>query len=438
MGLALWVARALGSTILGILIFVAFLALLVVNSFSSKLFNADFYIRILDEQDAYTLIYDEALLDNEPKGHTTGLLGDIQWVTHEEIVQLFSEIIPPEYLRDQAQENIHRFIAYLNGNSDQLELYVELGPPLAKVKPALLDFIDQRIGELEVVEPDLNQSPLEELAEARALTQSLFAGLSQGTIPRSFPSVAAIPAPFRADLFDAYMVGLLAEQSLDERVRQGLRFNYQNVRSAFIAGDTHEFLERAARAALNPVIDDGVADFKRELNLDSQDRLDLISVMAQRNNEVTEESLRAEVANFRDSVNRIRTLGETVGLAAVIGGSILMGLIYLPSLSNALRWPGLTLLLTGAVLYVLGQVLEATLPDRMVNLIDRSIQETSRIPPSATDLVKDVLYSFGEQLTQGIADPALVLIIIGIVLFGGSFVVFAARSRLPAMPWLRA
>ena len=52
MGLALWVARALGSTILGILIFVAFLALLVVNSFPSKLFNADFYIRILDEQDA--------------------------------------------------------------------------------------------------------------------------------------------------------------------------------------------------------------------------------------------------------------------------------------------------------------------------------------------------------------------------------------------------
>jgi uncharacterized membrane protein YgdD (TMEM256/DUF423 family) len=165
--------------------------------------------------------------------------------------------------------------------------------------------------------------------------------------------------------------------------------------------------------------------------------------MARENPEITEESLRAEVANFRDSVNRIRTLGTTAGLAVVIGGAALMGLIHLPSLSNALRWPGLTLLLTGLVLYVLGQILEATLPDRMMSfidrqLIDRSVDETSGIPPSAIDLFRDVLYSFGQQFTEGMADPALVLIIIGTVLFGGSFVVFAARSRLPALPWLRA
>jgi hypothetical protein len=443
MGLALWVACALGSTVLGILIFLGFLALLVVNNFSSKLLNADFYTRIFDEQDAYNRIYDEVLLDAEVRRSTGSLLGNIPLVTHEEIVQPLREIIPPEYLRGQVQDNIHHFISYLNEDSDQLELYVELGPPLAKVKPALFEFIDQRIGQLEAVEPDLNQSPLEQLTEARALTQFLFSELSQGRVPSSFPSVAAIPEPFRADLFDALMAGLVAERSLDERVRQSLQLSSQNMRSALVAGDTHGFLKQTARAVLDPVIDDGIANLKRDLDLDRQGRLDLIAAMAERNNEVTEEGLRAEVANFRDSVNRIQTLGTTVGLAVVIGGTILMGLIHLPSLTNALRWPGLTLLLIGAVLYVLGQVLEATLPNRIISLIDHwliegRVEEISGVPTSGIDLIRDVLYSFGQQLTEGVADPALVLIIVGAALFGSSFVVFAARSRLPAVPWLRA
>jgi hypothetical protein len=443
MGLALWVARALGSTILGILIFLGFLTLLVVNNFSSKLFSADFYTRILNEQDVYNRIYDEVLLDDRLTSDTRGLLGDIQLVTHEEIVRLLREIITPEYLQGQVQENIHRFIDYLNEDSDRLELYVELGPPLAKMKPALFDFIEQKIDEVKIVEPDPNKGPLEQLVEAQGLAQSLFSDLSQGRVPQSIPSVTAIPEPFRADLFDALFTGLLNEQFLDEPVRQSLLLSSQSMEDALVAGDTHGFLKQAARAALGPVIDDGVADFRRELALDSQDRINLISVMARENPKITEGSLRAEVANFRDSVNRIRTLGTTAGLAVVIGGAALMGLIHLPSLSNALRWPGLTLLLTGLVLYVLGQILEATLPDRMMSfidrqLIDRSVEETSGIPPSAVDLFRDVLYSFGQQFTEGMADPALVLIIIGTVLFGGSFVVFAARSRLPALPWLRA
>jgi hypothetical protein len=255
--------------------------------------------------------------------------------------------------------------------------------------------------------------------------------------------VAAIPEPFRADLFDALMAGLVAERSLDERVRQSLQLSSQNMRSALVAGDTHGFLKQTARAVLDPVIDDGIANLKRDLDLDRQGRLDLIAAMAERNNEVTEEGLRAEVANFRDSVNRIQTLGTTVGLAVVIGGTILMGLIRLPSLTNALRWPGLTLLLIGAVLYVLGQVLEATLPNRIISLIDHwliegRVEEISGVPTSGIDLIRDVLYSFGQQRAEGIADPPLVLIIVGAALFGSSFVVFAARSRLPAVPWLRA
>lgn len=433
MGLALWVARALGSTILGILIFLGFLALLVVSTFSSKLFNSGFYTQILNEQDAYSRIYDEALLDDVLTRRAEGWLGEIPLVTHEEIGQLLREIIPPEYLQSQVEENIHRFIGYLNEDSDRLELYIEMGPPLARVKPALFDLINQKIDRVEIVEPDPAQAPLEQLAEAQGLAESLFSGLSQGRVPRSLPSVAAIPELLRADLFDAFFPGLL-----DERAGKNLQLGSQSMKGALIAGDTHGFLKEAARASLGPVIDDGIADFKRELNVDSQGRLDLISLIARENNEVTEESLRAEVANFRDSVNRIRTSGTTVGLAVVIGGAILMGLIHLPSLGNALRWPGLTLLLTGVILYVLGQVLEATLPDRMVRFIDHRIEETSDIPPSAVDLVRDVVYSSGQQLTEGIADPALVVIIIGAALFGGSFVVFAARSRLPARRWLKA
>jgi hypothetical protein len=110
-----------------------------------------------------------------------------------------------------------------------------------------------------------------------------------------------------------------------------------------------------------------------------------------------------------------------------------MLLIYLPSLTNALRWPGLTLLLTGGVLYVLAKVLENTLPPRLNDLIDSNIAGMSELPPSAAELIADIAHSLVQRSVEGIATPALVLLVLGAILFAGSFLLPLLKPYAPGL-----
>jgi uncharacterized membrane protein YgdD (TMEM256/DUF423 family) len=111
-----------------------------------------------------------------------------------------------------------------------------------------------------------------------------------------------------------------------------------------------------------------------------------------------------------------------------------MSLIYLPSLINAMRWPGLTLLLTGMVLFGLGKLMENTLPGLINALVEEQISKVSDLPPSAAALANDLARQFILQLFTGLANPALIPLLIGAVLFAGSFLV---RQLRPAAPWIR-
>ena len=431
MGLTLWVVRVLVSFLLATLIFVAIGVFLLVNNFSDKLFDAEFYNEILREQNTYQRIYDEVLLDTEVARVTRDWMGDIQLVSHEEAVGLFEQILPPDYLQTQVEENIQRTVDYMNQEVDTLELYVELGPPLAAVKPVLFEYIDGRIDELEEVEPDPEKGLPEQVAQVLALTESLSRELALGRIPGSVPSVEPIPEPIRSDLFDLVLADLVGDRSLDERVRRGLRESAPELRREFVAGDTHGFLKQFARAAATPSIDDSIAQMRE--GLDSRDRLDLIYTWAKQSDQVSEAGLRAEIANTRHQLKRARTLGHWVSWAIVIGGTVVMGLIHLPSLTNALRWTGLTLLVTGLVWYMLGKVLEANLSGKLAGLVDREAAELSDVPPSVVELGADILRSFGQHLADGVGDPALILAGVGAVLLVGSFFVFLLRPHIPAL-----
>ena len=430
MGCLTWYLRSLVSFILGIAIFFAFLVLLLVSDFSDKLLNSDVYTETLTEQDTYNRIYDEVLLDEDLLDDTTqDLLGGIEVVDQEDIVQLLREIIPPDYLQEQVEGAIRRSIDYLNEDVDTLELHVDLGPPLADVKPVLFKFIDRRIDELQEEVPDPSKSPTEQVAEVSERIETLFRELVQGKVPRSIPSVQVIPQPFRGLTFDVVFGVLANDVFLDERVRQALLNSAPDIREEFVAGDTHGVLKQAARPLATPLMDDAIAEVRREL--DGQDRLDLIHRLAVWNDDFTEAELRDDIADVRRWISRARDLGKTVSLAVLIGGTVLMGLVYFPSLSGALRWPGLTLLLTGAVFYVAAKVAQSNLPDRLDDLVERGAQEVSDIPASVSDLGSDILRSFTEQLVSGLDGPALVLMVVGAVLYVSSFLVFLIRPYIP-------
>jgi hypothetical protein len=315
------------------------------------------------------------LLDEEVKRSTQQLLGDIKWVDQEDIVGLLREIVPPDYLKTQVEGAIKDAIDYLNKDVDTLEIYIDLGPPLVKVKPVLFRYTDQRIDKLQVLEPDRSWCRPEELQHLRASFQTLFRELAEGKVPQSVPSVKAILPACREPAFDLIFSEWTGDRSLDRRARQGLRDSQENIRREFVAGDTHGVLKTVAHPLLTPVVDDAISEMRR--GLDSQDRLAVIPSISNRE-AATEKKLRAAIDDVRNRLNYGLHLGRKVAPIMVIGGAILMGLVHLPRLSHALRRPGLTLMLTGGGCYVTAKIAQATLPSRLADLLAGSAAPAAR------------------------------------------------------------
>ena len=247
MGCAIWIVRSLISFVLGIVIFVAFLGFLLATNFSNKLLSADFYTETLAGEDTYNRIYDEVLVDEQLRETTEDLLGDIKVVSQEDIVQLLRRILPPEYVQDQVEGTINNAIDYLNEDTDTLELFIELAPPLANAKGVLFGYIDDRIDDLELEDlgaPECTSGRITELANRY---ENRWRELAQGEVPRSVPSVESLTQACRTAIFNLAYPSILQDGSLDDRTRQGLAESGPAIKREFIAGNTHGMLKQAAR-----------------------------------------------------------------------------------------------------------------------------------------------------------------------------------------------
>ena len=424
MGCLVEILRSVLALVLGVIVFFGFLFLLLLNNFSDKMLNSEFYIDTIVAEDTYNRVYDEVLLDEELLGTTQDLLGGVQVVTQEDIVMLLRQIVPPEYLQSQVEGSIHRTIDYFNEDRDTLELYVELGPPLNNVKPVLFQYIDQRIDGLVLEDLGRPECTPDRVNELASRYEARWGELANGKVPKSVPSLESLNSTCRSLIFELAFTRLVAGSSLNDEAKAGLLAIEGEMRQEFVVeGDTHGVLKLAARPLATPLMDDAIDRVREEL--DGQDRLDLIRQLALWNEGFNEAELRSDIDTSRKWLNRGRTkLGKPAAWAMLIGGSILMGLIYYPSLKNALRWPGVTLFLTGLVFFVTGKVAESRVPDGLRDLVERGANEISGVPTSVTDLGGDLLVSFGKQLTGGIDGPALTLLIIGALLFGASFFAF--------------
>jgi len=431
----IWTLRSLAAFFLGVLMFSAFLVFLLINNFSGKLLDSAFYTETLEQENTYSRVYTQVLLDAELRDTTDGLLGNIEAVRYEDILELLRRILPPEYLRSQVEGNIERSVGYFNGDLDTLEIYLELEPPLARIEPTLLAYLDRQIDTVELLEPDPNKPLLVQLADIQSLLQLALRDLAQGQLPQQIPSIQNIPRVLRGNLFDAFLIKARSDSTLDLRVRRGLAEAAPDLRRDFLSGDTHRFLKQTLRAAGKPLMQDAIAEI--ELNLDSQGRLDLIALLARENPETTEALLRQDIARGRDQLQRANSQGRRFSLGVVIVAAIALGLIYLPHWSETLRWPGVALLSIGLVYLGLGRILENTLPSQISRLVDQQLAQFSQMPQSAEFLIQDLTGRFSQRLVEGIADPAQWLVLIGAALLAGSFLVAWGGSQGWGIPSFR-
>ncbi len=405
---------------LGVVIFVGFLFVLISNNFSDKLLSADFYVSTIAAEDTYDRIYNEVLVDDGLKDRTQELLGDIKIVEHQEIVDLLEEIMPPAYIKGQVEASIDRIIDYINEDVDRLEVYVELAEPLENVKTVMFAYIDAKIDGLRVEETQgfggCTPSSLGGLAERYVNT---FSGLSEGVVPESIPSIKEISAPCRTILFELVFGSLVDDSGLSDDAKQSLNDGKGELRLPFAMGDTLEVLKVSTRLLAGPLMDDAIESVRADL--DENGRFDLIRQLAEWDDDTTEAEIRQDIDDGRVWISRANNFGDLTSLILVIGGAVLMGLVFFPTFSSMLRWPGVALLITGTFFFAAGKIAESEVPDRLTYVIESGADKVSEVPPSVTDLGGDILISFGSQLTDGFAGPSITLLVIGAVLLGSSF-----------------
>ena len=451
MGCVFSIVRSLISFVLGVAIFVAFLGFLLASNFSDKLLSAEFYTETLAEEDTYNRIYDVVLVDDRLKETTEDLLGDIKVVSHDEIVQLLRRILPPEYIQSQVEGTIENTIDYLNEDTDTLDLFIELAPPLANAKGVLFDYIDGRIDDLKLEDPGVPECTGNRINDLADRYQAKLRELAQGDVPTSVPSLVSLNQACRIAIFNLVYPSLLQDDSLDDPTRRGLAESRPAIEREFIDGNTRGVLKEAARPLAAPLIDNAIDQLRERL--DDRDRLDIIHQIARWDTDLTkevqgeeidlteeeltvaidltEEELREDIDEARTWVYRGRDFGKEATLALLIVAAFIMGMVQFPSLTNGFRVPGLALMLTGGFYWVLGKVLESRLPDRLAEVVEQGAEEITAVPPSVTILGGDLLISFGKSITEGFAAPSLTLIIVGAALFGASFLVFLVRPFIP-------
>lgn len=428
MGCILWILRPIATFILGIIVFAGLILLVVGGNLTGKLLDPEFYTGTLAEQDTYNRIYTEILVDPDLEQTTRDLLGDIN-VDPADIVPLLRDILPPEYIQAQVEDAIERTVGYFNGDLEQLEVYLDLGPPLAEAKDVLLAYVDEQIDSLPVEELGAEACTSEGLLEKAEEFKILIITLASGKTPESLPSLPSLDETCRENLFALVDEQTIIGGVLDSAPQQGLLANREELQRQLLEGDAQGLLKQASHAVAAPLVDAAIGRVSEGM-LD-QGRFDVIKAVAAWNDETTEAEIRQNLAEARGAIIRADSLAGALAIAMFFGGSVLMALVYFPSLANMIRWPGLTLFLSGAVLYLVGKVVESNISDRLGVGIQFGAGGVSPVPSSVASLATDLLVSFGHNLTSGISGPALTVLIVGLALFVASFFVFAIKPFIP-------
>ena len=410
--------RAAAVLALGILISIGLLYLLVPVRLLNRLVTAEVYRVAISDTDAYNRVYDEVLADDALRDQTDDLLGDIEIATYDDVIALLREIMPPAYLQEQTENNIDRFTGYLRGEAERLEFYVELRAPLERVEPAARAWVFRFIDELEIAEPTDFGCSLDATRRLAAGYAEPVARLSKGKPVESAPSLKSLTRTCREQDFDRWLNLTLSDPAIDSRASLLLVEAREELRQPFVEGDTRAFLKAAATPLIGPLIDDAIADIRRELQ--PNDRLDLIEQVAEESGDLTREDIEDQAAALRERMNAARGTGKYIAFLVVALGSLLLSAVHLPRPTAMLRWSGTVLVVGGTVCLGVGFVLNSIIPGQLKKAITLSEFNTAEVPISALNLAGDLLESFGRQATAGFVPPAVAVILLGAALIAAS------------------
>lgn len=481
---ALGTIRILATLVLTFAILVVFLAYLLGSTIFGNLFDADFYTVSFSENRIYERYYDEVLLDEEMeeswidfgsgpytisfaddrindssdgetllvedgeevrtfvlgRSHDEGFLeqgmgefgtdfvGGIEVTSREDFSRLTKEIIPPDYLQEQVETSIESLVGYLDGSEDTLILLVDLGPPLERINPVILDYMDEWIAQVP-------ERPVNNLDDFEARLEVIYYDLAEGRLPSSIPTLddpsALVGTAHGEAVRSLWRQGRFSQEALDNLDAQDAE-----IRSLLAGGDFKGAMKLASLSIAGPLIDESTEGIRSRL-LDPGDGsetqiLDLVQWAADEEG-VSRETLLEElgVEDARSFAGRV-VQGEAVVLAVLALASILVVLAHLPRVSSGLFWLAGIVMTVGSIGLILGVVMRAIVPAQVHTWVRELMED------SGDDAPESLVNIGGDVLQTMVRDAAVdwVLTAVFMVAAGAAVLVVAFLAKKLSIPVL--
>ena len=448
------------SLVLGLLIFLGVLSYLTTNALHSHLLSEEFYLEHFAENDAYNRLYDavlipEVMMQIQENGRAS-LLGDVR-VEEEDIELLVKGIVPPPDLRRQVEGAVKGAVEYLSEETDpktgepiaEPDVYIHFRPFLGTraptpegvepvegtAKPTLVSFLAREIENNLVILPP-REGTLEDRVDAfsRQMADTLIQ-LQDPSFPISAPSLLGIPPELRAAAYDEAKVGA-GEKGLPPELVKLLSDHDDEIKEALLEPDSAQALREVVAIAVEPLvgplIDSGLDEF-RDNQLDYLDRFDPLRKIA-KNRGVGKAEVLRDVEDIRGWLTWGRTVGSWIGILAIAGFSIMLGLVHLPGLKSFLGWPGIAILLSAATFLGIDLALRAQLPDMFASFLevghagcDGLAGKGAAVEPALCQLGVDVGTAMITDVSNSLVVPSVLIMVIG-----GVLIVASLLKRGPA------
>ena len=387
--------RTLACLFLAVVVCVAFLGFLTVSKLKSTVLEPSFYTNVLDENNSYETIQAGLITDIRNSEEVGGLREDLG-MDVDEFDSLARDVIPIPYLKTQIDGIITGVTSYLRGETEDPEVYVELGQPIESLRLVSLDYVDRRVESVEQTHPT---TPEEYARQARNLIDLI----EGGDVPSSAPSLANVPEPLLVVALDQVLTVL---SRLEPQAAANLEAHWPQISATALAQpESTEAMKLAARAVASAHVDEAIAEIRT--HLDDQDRFDLVEAAAE-DSDATREEFVEGVDEVRDPINALQGVGPVVALLVMTFAAVGMALVNLPHRASMILWPGITLMIAGFLAIIVSALLSALLPTM-----------SYEVCADATDFACRPTLDILQELARSMADfpmlPSIALIIIGAI-----------------------
>ncbi|MYC28591.1 MAG: hypothetical protein F4X65_00665 [Chloroflexi bacterium] len=407
-----WILRAIASILLTFGFYVA-IALLLFHFSLRAMLNDEFYAESLAEQDVYQRFYTDVLTPENMQQIWQEVSGDARILTSEELRDLLQTVAPPEYLQAQAEENLALLSSFAAGESEDLELYVEMAGPLDRTVTSLVDLIEVRIDETPVLFSQQIQSEAAQAIEAdysEDIALSLKSLMSASYALSSITDLTGSSEEEVLAIFDQAVATVLAEPSVDQRFRDALEEARPELRQAFKSGNTRDLLKKATRTAVAPPLEIALEDFKTRL--DEQGRLALVPILANEVLGIEEAQFQAKADSWRQRLDSLLTRTLTIALVALAISFSLLTAINWGKPGNSMRWLYRVLISSGGASLALLTIAYFALPNAFDRIVGGLSMNQEVEVKGIVELVMDIVISLiTSRLTSlmWIAGAALLL-----------------------------